>query len=154
MQTAFPIPMARALPRVDPKVALEAVGGPDSGDGKRQRRLERAFVVGHPQRRILSFSLYDNLLLDHDKRPAEADRKGCGDCRRVHYRAPTEHGSSGSPVFSGDWNVIAVHHRGLEEMPRICPEKGFYPANEGIWIQAIIERIAKDLAPQDPPAVL
>ena len=31
---------------------------------------------------------------------------------RVRYTLPTEPGSSGSPVFDGDWSLIALHHSG------------------------------------------
>lgn len=31
---------------------------------------------------------------------------------RVRYEVPTLPGSSGSPVFDGDWNLVALHHSG------------------------------------------
>lgn len=31
---------------------------------------------------------------------------------RVRYKTNTEHGSSGSPCFDTDWNLIALHHSG------------------------------------------
>ena len=34
--------------------------------------------------------------------------------RSIAYTANTQPGSSGSPVFDGDWNVIAIHHQGDE----------------------------------------
>lgn len=92
-------------------------------DGK-----QRVYVIGHPEGRELSYSIDDNVLLDYDDRV-------------LHYRAPTEHGSSGSPVFNRDWEVVAVHHAGRSEMPRLHGE-GTYPANEGIWIEAIRQAIA------------
>jgi V8-like Glu-specific endopeptidase len=87
-------------------------------DGK-----QRVYVIGHPEGRELSYSIDDNVLLDYDDRV-------------MHYRAPTEHGSSGSPVFNRDWDVVAVHHAGRLDMPRLHGE-GAYPANEGIWIEAV-----------------
>ncbi len=83
---------------------------------------QRVYVIGHPEGRELSYSIDDNVLLDYDDRV-------------LHYRAPTEHGSSGSPVFNRDWDVVAVHHAGRLDMPRLHGE-GTYPANEGIWIEA------------------
>jgi len=94
---------------------------------------ERAYIIGHPQGRRLSFSIHDNYLLDYDG-------------RLIHYRSPTDSGSSGSPVFDSDWELIGLHHRGLRQMPRLNGQKGTYPANEGIWIQAI----RKALAAADP----
>jgi V8-like Glu-specific endopeptidase len=31
---------------------------------------------------------------------------------RVHYLTDTLKGSSGSPVFNSNWEVVALHHRG------------------------------------------
>lgn len=58
---------------------------------------------------------------------------------RVQYTAPTEQGSSGSPVFnSQNWRVIALHHAGdSKAMKRLNGREDSWPANEGIWIQSI-----------------
>jgi hypothetical protein len=90
----------------------------------------RAFIVGHPQGHMRPlFSIQDNLMLDYDG-------------TRVHYRAPTEPGSSGSPVFDRQWNLIALHHAGSDEMPKLHGG-GTYQANEGIWVGRIKEEIQK-----------
>lgn len=89
----------------------------------------RTFIIGHPGGDIdVKLSLSDNLVLDHDD-------------VRLHYRTPTLGGSSGSPVFSRPWEVIAIHHAGDEEMPRLHGD-GTYPANEGIWIDRIVAALA------------
>lgn len=55
---------------------------------------------------------------------------------RVQYLTDTEPGSSGSPVFDMHWNVVALHHAGLD------PDKTVeYIRNEGILIDVIIEGI-------------
>jgi hypothetical protein len=87
----------------------------------------QVFVIGHPRGGGMMFSLQDNKLLDHGY-PSDA---------RVHYRAPTEPGSLGSPVFNTSWELIALHHSGSAAMQKIR-EPGVYEANEGLWIQAII----------------
>ncbi len=86
---------------------------------------QRVYVIGYPLAGGLAFSIDDNLLLDHDQ-------------LHIHYRAPTERGSSGSPVFNANWDLIAVHHRGGEEMQKLNNLSGTYPANEGIAIQKIL----------------
>jgi hypothetical protein len=101
----------------------------------------RVYIVGHPGGRDLSFSFQDNELLDHEGPPGGNPQiKGVS---RVHYRAATEPGSGGSPVFNaGQWEVIAVHHMGLKAgMPRLNGKGGSYGANEGISIPSIKEAI-------------
>jgi hypothetical protein len=101
---------------------------------------QRVYVIGHPLGGELSFSLQDNRLLDHDGptngKPALAGKV------LLHYRAPTEPGSSGSPVFSADWDVIGLHHAGADFMPKLNGKQGTYAANEGIWIRSIKDAIA------------
>jgi S1-C subfamily serine protease len=110
---------------------------PAVGSGEKQR----VYVIGHPEGRELSFSLQDNLLLDH-----EAPPRGTPSLEGrvlLHYRAPTEPGSSGSPVFEqGGWNVVGLHHAGGELMRRLNGQAGTYAANEGIWIQSIAAAVA------------
>ncbi|MDW9433491.1 DUF4071 domain-containing protein [Sinorhizobium meliloti] len=101
---------------------------------------QRVYVIGHPLGGELSFSLQDNRLLDHEGpttgKPTVAGRV------LLHYRAPTEPGSSGSPVFSADWDVIGLHHAGADFMPKLNGKEGTYGANEGIWIRSIKQAIA------------
>ena len=87
--------------------------------------VPRLYIIGHPCGRDLELSLQDNQLLAYND-------------TLVHYRTPTEPGSSGSPVFEPeDWRVIALHHKGGEEMRRIDGQEGTYQANEGIAILAL-----------------
>jgi len=85
----------------------------------------KAFVVGHPQAGEMQFSLQDSVLMDV-----------CRYERLMHYRTPTDPGSSGSPVFNQDWEVVALHHAGSQSCPRLTGE-GTYEANEGITLQSI-----------------
>lgn len=59
----------------------------------------KAFVVGHPAAGALQFALHDSVLLDVSD-----------DERLMHYRTPTDPGSSGSQVFNAKWEVVALHH--------------------------------------------
>jgi V8-like Glu-specific endopeptidase len=88
-------------------------------------RDRRAYVIGHPRGLAQpQFSLQDNMLLDYDERV-------------LHYRSPTEPGSSGSPVFNNDWQLIGLHHAGGAKMARLKNAGGTYAANEGITFDAI-----------------
>ncbi len=93
----------------------------------------QTYVIGHPsgEGRVM-LSVRDNLVLD-------------GDETRLHYRTPTEPGSSGSPVFDEAWEVIALHHAGLTKMRKLHGKDGTYPANEGIWIERIKRQVAAHL---------
>src|SRR5262249_48840109 len=85
----------------------------------------RMYIIGHPAGRDLELSLQDNYLLALNE-------------RLLHYRTPTEPGSSGSPVFEPeDWRVVGLHHKGSEELPRIDGQPGTYRANEAIATLAI-----------------
>jgi hypothetical protein len=56
---------------------------------------------------------------------------------RVRYATNTEAGSSGSPVFDLDWNLVALHHFG-------DPAYNRPPAyNQGVPIDKIRDRIVK-----------
>lgn len=101
----------------------------------------RVYIIGHPGGRELAFSFQDNALLDHEG-PTEGRPKVAG-VVRLHYRAPTEGGSSGSPVFNARrWEVIALHHAGHHQaMGRLNGKEGIYGANEGIWISSIRDAI-------------
>jgi len=98
----------------------------------------RVYVVGYPGGRDLAFSFQDNELLDHEGPPAGVPQ--IPGVLRVHYRAPTEGGSSGSPVFNGRlWEVIALHHKGGKAgMPFLNGRVGTYAANEGVSMGSII----------------
>lgn len=89
----------------------------------------RVYVIGHPMGRDIEFSIQDNHLL------------ACNETL-LHYRTPTEPGNSGSPVFESErWRVVALHHGGGSNVPRLDGVDGTYEANEGIAIRAIRKRI-------------
>jgi hypothetical protein len=103
-----PVPLARTLPNL-------AAGDPP-----------RAYLIGHPRGLAQpQFTLQDNVLLDYDD-------------IRLHYRSPTEPGSSGSPVFDSQWQLIGLHHAGGFDMPRLHNKGGTHAANEGILAHAIV----------------
>lgn len=70
----------------------------------------------------------------------------------VHYLTDTQPGSSGSPAFNDQWQVIALHHKGIEKrddkgnilakdgtkwQPSMGDDQILWEANEGIRISSI-----------------
>jgi Trypsin-like peptidase domain len=103
---------------------LKPQAEPFNGPGK-----QRVYVIGYPLGGALSISLQDSTWLDADD-------------TLLHYRSPTERGSSGSPVFDQRyWTVIGLHHRGRTNTPRLHGLPGTYEANEAIAMSAILKAI-------------
>ena len=96
-----------------------------------QTTQDRVYVIGYPQGGPLSISIQDNRVVDV-KEPM------------LRYRAPTEPGSSGSPVFNQDWELVALHHAGSKQLRALSGE-GVQEANEGIWISAIVRALGEHL---------
>jgi len=61
---------------------------------------------------------------------------------RVQYLTDTLPGSSGSPVFDTDWNLVALHHSGGWLVEPGAATKTTYYRNEGIAIATVIEGLA------------
>lgn len=93
---------------------------------------QKVYIIGHPQGGTLQLSFQDNQLLDTED-------------PKIHYRTPTDHGSSGSPIFTRTWHLLGLHHAGSAEMKCLNNKSGTYAANEGIWINAIIKAIGEHL---------
>ena len=83
-------------------------------------RNERVYIIQHPRGRPKEVVLRDN------------DVTRVRD-RVVWYRADTDGGSSGSPVFNEDWQLVALHHAGW-----LDPADPSQATNEGISLAAII----------------
>jgi endonuclease G len=82
-------------------------------------------IVQHPQGRPKELALHENKIdgIYNDV---------------IRYTADTEPGSSGSPVFSSSWKLIALHHSEGER-----DADGKWKNNEGIRIDRIIESLKK-----------
>lgn len=84
-------------------------------------RNERVNVIQHPRGRPKEVALHDNQVTRVKDKV-------------IHYRTDTEPGSSGSPVFNNDWDVVALHHAGWSEGDGTA-------TNEGIRISAIVSHL-------------
>ncbi|MGF1476385.1 MAG: DNA/RNA non-specific endonuclease [Geminicoccaceae bacterium] len=127
---------------------------------------ERVTIIQHPNGEPKQIVLRENRVVDYVD-------------GFVRYRADTERGSSGSPVFNDQWQVVALHHSSvprLDEDGRTLARNGSlwspalgdgaidWIANEGVRISAVFEalrqaategdgtaaRIIDTLVPADP----
>lgn len=121
-----PVPVAQDLPPTTPQSLV--------------------YIIGHPLGEEMHISLQDNALIDHEGPPTGIPPIPTR--RRVHYRAPTEPGSSGSPVFNASWETIALHHAGRRYappnepgLPMLNGKAESYAANEGYWIRSVIDDV-------------
>jgi V8-like Glu-specific endopeptidase len=78
---------------------------------------EDVFLIGHPSGRPKEVVLSDNDVLRVDP-------------PMIGYEADTERISSGSPVFSPRWQLVALHHHSTKDDRR---------GNEGVLMYAIAE---------------
>lgn len=81
-------------------------------------RKERVNIIQHPRGRRKELSLHDNKV------------KYIYDIG-IRYTTDTEPGSSGSPVFNNEWDLVALHHAGWSETNGEA-------TNEGIRISSIV----------------
>lgn len=91
---------------------------------------ERVNIIQHPMGGPKQLALYHNVVVfvGHD---------------RLQYLTDTLPGSSGSPVFNSDWQVVALHHSGGNL--REPGTKRVYYRNEGIHINAVIDGLPADM---------
>jgi endonuclease G len=126
--------------RIDGAIDLAAFGWSGMSDAPDKHMLgEFANIVQHPQGRFKEVVLRENRLVS---RSEEA----------LHYLADTEPGSSGSPVYNSEWQVISLHHWGGPWILRTNPDGTPVPAeiNEGIRVSAIVRNLKARLATLDP----
>lgn len=88
----------------------------------------RIYIAGHPGGQSLTVSLHDNHLLEFDD-------------RFMRYRTPTDPGSSGSPVFNDEWELVGLHHAGDSKMTGLEESGEAHEANEGIRLKAIMKAV-------------
>lgn len=108
---------------------------PLSGAGDKHTLGENVNIVQHPDARMKEIVVRENRLVA--RLPFT-----------LHYLADTEPGSSGSPVFNDQWEVVALHHWGVPHRELTLPDGTplSKDANEGIRISAIVQELQGHLA--------
>ncbi len=96
-------------------------------------------IVQHPRGEKKQVALRENRLVDV---PGQF----------LHYTADTEPGSSGSPVFNDQWEVVALHHAGVP-VPGNGNGNGQF-INEGIRVSRICKFLREALLPPAQRALL
>ncbi len=86
--------------------------------------IHNVAILQHPRREPLKLATGTNETITLN---------GAGN--RIRYAVPTQPGSSGSPVFDSDWDIVALHHSG--DPDTVKPEY-----NEGIPMSVIAQHPA------------
>lgn len=88
------------------KVSLESVGYLflDRALGKiGEVNVEKLNIIHHPQGDYKQISIRENLFVGIDE-------------TKIYYETDTAQGSSGSPVFNDQWQVVGLHHKSIAKM--------------------------------------
>ncbi|GAA4450888.1 DNA/RNA non-specific endonuclease [Nibrella saemangeumensis] len=103
-------------------------------------------IIQHPRGEMKQVVIRENELVD------------LLDSGFAHYKGDTEPGSSGSPAFNDQWEVVALHHSGVPKMdgegnfidingniwrPGDDPSRLVWVANEGIRVSRLVDFISK-----------
>jgi hypothetical protein len=87
---------------------------------------DRAHIIQHPMGTEKRVGLFNNVITYVDN-------------RIVQYLTDTLPGSSGSPVFNDDWEIVAIHHSGGHVVQPGLPRRVF--RNEGMNFGSILQEI-------------
>ena len=108
---------------------------------------EHVSIIQHPQGGTKQVVVRENRIIELDKAKFPNLNPGF-----MHYTADTEPGSSGSPIFNDQWDVVAIHHQAIgdrDEQNRPLNKRGevwtedqgedarMWIANEGIRISTL-----------------
>lgn len=89
-------------------------------------------VIQHPGGGLKQVALRNNLLSHRTD-------------RTLLYETDTQSGSSGSPVFNDDWDVVALHHYGEPFLAVVDGVDLELQANEGVRISQIYDELERKL---------
>jgi endonuclease G, mitochondrial len=119
---------------------------------------ELIHTIHHPEGQPRQVSLRENRLMAVED-PALQDIW-------MHYETDTEQGSSGAPLYNNQWEVVGIHHMGVEKRnqegkilaiggglwaPEMGDRQKWWQANEGLRISRFIAHVeAQVKSSQDP----
>lgn len=90
----------------------------------------RVNIIQHPMGQPKQVSIQNNFVEYVDR-------------NAIQYVTSTMPGSSGSPVFNDNWEVVALHHAGGNILEPTTGQR--YYRNEGIWIGSILADLPEEL---------
>ena len=93
-------------PKLPEKIALESIGYLylEKGLGKiGEENKEKLNIIHHPNGDYKQISIRANTFVGLDD-------------TRIFYETDTAQGSSGSPVFNDQWQVVGLHHKSIALM--------------------------------------
>jgi endonuclease G, mitochondrial len=95
---------------------------------------EPAVSIQHPGQEDKKICLFESVLVDRVDDP---------DLPYLYYTTDTERGSSGSPVFNRNWQVVALHHGSVKNDQAPATNGLTRPAtvNEGIRISRLLQAL-------------
>jgi endonuclease G len=96
---------------------------------------QRLNIIQHPRTRYKEVCLHDNRITEIF-------------ANAIHYTTDTENGSSGSPVFDNEWELLAIHHAAGDY------HAGKWIDNEGMRIDSIIDDLQNSLRGTSDEGVL
>lgn len=101
-------------------------------------RGSRLNIVQHPQGRPQCVAIRNNFYVDNVPKSTLPNR--------IRYLTDTEPGSSGSPVFNDQWQVVALHHASVK-IPQSQQYRGevIRYHNQGIDIHAILKHLPENI---------
>ena len=96
-------------------------------------------IIQHPQGGAKQIAIHASQIIKLDPAKLDVDIT-----RFIHYSTDTEPGSSGSPVFNDQWQVVAIHHKAVPAPATRSTDDPEWLANEGVRISAIFNLLERN----------
>jgi endonuclease G, mitochondrial len=93
----------------------------------------RLNIIQHPQGGPQRIAIRSNFYVDYISTHNSPER--------IRYLTDTEPGSSGSPVFNDEWQVLALHHAAVKVPDAKYKDEVVKYNNQGVLINAILDNL-------------